>query len=88
MLFRRIAAVFLLLLLAVASPSALACKFECRQGVDDSNTAFAHCVEYFFGSWPYATCEEYTPCWKMRTQEGVTVVCGLPECRGTQCFMV
>lgn len=78
-------------ILAIALPALGApggCKYECRRGAD-----FAHCVEYFFGSWYLSECRELQLCWNMWVvdDEGNLYLvreCDAPDCIGSQCFMV
>ena len=87
---------FLMLLVAsplLALPRQGGCSFECRQGVDASGQSFAHCVEYFFGSWSMAGCTETRNCYRMWVigDDGVmrlVTECDPPSCYGSTCFMV
>ena len=68
------------------------CKHECRRGSDEAGNAFAHCVEYFFGSWHMSSCREVQYCyWMLVTDDSGTRYvkhCYAPDCDGGDCYMV
>jgi hypothetical protein len=95
MKFLRAIVVVVVILAAAVSGFAMepagGCKHECRRG-DDGNGAFAHCVEYFFGTWYMSGCTEVQYCYRMLvTDESGThyaKFCLPPDCAGAECYMV
>lgn len=77
---------------AFALPASGGCKHECRTGIDGSGQSFAHCVEYFFGSWQMSGCTETQRCYRIWIvgDYGTYLVkeCDPPSCYGTVCFNV
>jgi hypothetical protein len=86
------AAILAIVLPAFAVAPATGCKHECRRGTDATGTAFAHCVEYFFGSWYMSGCREVQYCyWMLVTDDSGThyvKYCLSPDCDGGECYMV
>ena len=97
MKFSRWMAVVFAATLLVALPASSApggCMYECRRGQDASGQEFAHCVEYFFGSWYLSECKELTLCWSGWVYDDATGQwrlvrqCDAPDCVGNRCFMI
>ena len=82
--------------LAIALPGfsvgpATGCKHDCRRGMDQAGMPFAHCVEYFFGSWYMSGCSEIRYCYSMLVTDDTGthyVKWCEPDCSGGECYMV
>ena len=87
-----LAAILAVALAGFAMEPASGCHHECRRGSDDTGKTFAHCVEYFFGTWYMSSCREVQYCyWMLVTDDSGTryvKYCENPDCAGGDCYMV